>query len=268
MPLPPSSRPPARYLRAQGGGGVLNLDTCAERATTEAACGACAPRPPCSRVGVAAGWAGDGGLGYKPEAEAPRASKPLLAPSLPPSGRAAAADPTATGPQPPTAPTATGPRPCPAPPARGRGSRSPPPSLLPGGAAGPSPPRPRLPCPAAAMSDKEFMWALKNGDLDEVKDYVAKGEDVNRTLEGGRKPLHYAADCGQLEILEFLLLKGADINAPDKHNITPLLSAVYEGHVSCVKLLLSKGADKTVKGPDGLTAFEATDNQAIKTLLQ
>ncbi|XP_076998847.1 myotrophin isoform X1 [Tamandua tetradactyla] len=95
-----------------------------------------------------------------------------------------------------------------------------------------------------------------------------EGEDVNRTLDGGRKPLHYAADCGQLEILEFLLLKGADINAPDKHHITPLLSAVYEGHVSCVKLLLSKGADKTVKGPDGLTAFEATDNQAIKALLQ
>ncbi|XP_014402648.1 PREDICTED: myotrophin [Myotis brandtii] len=101
-----------------------------------------------------------------------------------------------------------------------------------------------------------FLWLL------------LKGEDVNRTLEGGRKPLHYAADCGQLEILEFLLLKGADINAPDKHHITPLLSAVYEGHVSCVKLLLSKGADKTVKGPDGLTAFEATDNQAIKALLQ
>ncbi|XP_015271103.1 PREDICTED: myotrophin [Gekko japonicus] len=90
------------------------------------------------------------------------------------------------------------------------------------------------------MSDKEFMWALKNGDLDEVKDYVAKGEDVNRTLEGGRKPLHYAADCGQLEILEFLLLKGADVNAPDKHSITPLLSAVYEDHMACVKLLLSK----------------------------
>ncbi|XP_044516290.1 myotrophin-like [Gracilinanus agilis] len=118
------------------------------------------------------------------------------------------------------------------------------------------------------MCDKEFMWALKNGDLDEVKDYVAKGGDVNGTLEGGRKPLHYAADCGQLEILEFLLLKGADSNAPDKHRIAPLLSAGYEGHVSRVKLLLSKGADKTVKGPDGLTAFEATDNQAIKALLQ
>lgn len=30
----------------------------------------------------------------------------------------------------------------------------------------------------------------------------------------------------------------------------------------------SQGADKTVKGPDGLTALEATDNQAIKALLQ
>lgn len=150
------------------------------------------------------------------------------------------------------------------PPARRLGVR-----LSPSRPAGSARLSPRQPArPAAVMCDKEFMWALKNGDLDEVKDYVAKGEDVNRTLEGGRKPLHYAADCGQLEILEFLLLKGADINAPDKHHITPLLSAVYEGHVSCVKLLLSKGADKTVKGPDGLTAFEATDNQAIKALLQ
>lgn len=39
-----------------------------------------------------------------------------------------------------------------------------------------------------------------------------QAEDVNRTLEGGRKPLHYAADCGQVEMLEFLLSKGADVN--------------------------------------------------------
>lgn len=34
------------------------------------------------------------------------------------------------------------------------------------------------------MCDKEFMWALKNGDLDEVKDYVAKvsgdGDEVEQ----------------------------------------------------------------------------------------
>ncbi|XP_077091342.1 myotrophin isoform X2 [Siphateles boraxobius] len=118
------------------------------------------------------------------------------------------------------------------------------------------------------MGDKELMWALKNGDLDEVKTLLVKAEDVNRTLEGGRKPLHYAADCGQNEMLEFLLSKGADVNAPDKHGITPLLSATYEGHVTCVKILLEKGADKERKGPDGLSAFEAAESEAIKALLK
>ncbi|XP_029473099.1 myotrophin isoform X1 [Rhinatrema bivittatum] len=134
------------------------------------------------------------------------------------------------------------------------------------------------------MGDTALIWALKNGDLDVVKEFVAGGADVNKMLDGGRKPLHYAADCGQDEILEFLLSKGANINAPDKHGITPLLSACYEGHARCVKLLLSKcagpsrfpctfwvfsgsGADKTIKGPDGLSALEAIDNQAIKALL-
>ncbi|GAA6101408.1 myotrophin-like [Tachysurus ichikawai] len=93
-------------------------------------------------------------------------------------------------------------------------------------------------------------------------------EDVNRTLESGRKPLHYAADCGQAEMVEFLLSKGADVNAADKHGITPLLSATYEGHLSCVKILLEKGADKERKGPDGLSAFEAAESDAIKSLLK
>nr|XP_033814010.1 myotrophin isoform X2 [Geotrypetes seraphini] len=92
----------------------------------------------------------------------------------------------------------------------------------------------------AVMGDTELMWALKNGDLDVVKEFFVGGTDVNKTLDSGRKPLHYAADCGQDEILEFLLSKGANIN----------------------------GADKSVKGPDGLIALEATDNQAIKFLLK
>uniref|UniRef100_A0A671T9K6 Myotrophin n=1 Tax=Sinocyclocheilus anshuiensis TaxID=1608454 RepID=A0A671T9K6_9TELE len=110
------------------------------------------------------------------------------------------------------------------------------------------------------MGDKELMWALKNGDLDEVKALLVKAEDVNRTLEGGRKPLHYAADSGQAEMLELC--------APDKHSITPLLSATYEGHVTCVKILLEKGADKDRKGPDGLSAFEAAESEAIRDLLK
>lgn len=41
---------------------------------------------------------------------------------------------------------------------------------------------------------------------------ILQAEDVNRTLDGGRKPLHYAADFGQTDMVEFLISKGADIN--------------------------------------------------------
>lgn len=41
---------------------------------------------------------------------------------------------------------------------------------------------------------------------------LPQAEDVNRTLQTGRKPLHLASDFGQTEVVEFLISKGADIN--------------------------------------------------------
>ncbi|NP_001279754.1 myotrophin [Callorhinchus milii] len=114
------------------------------------------------------------------------------------------------------------------------------------------------------MAESELVWALKNGDLEAVREMVV---DVNVEL-GGRTPLHYAADSGQFDTLAFLLSKGANINATDRHGITPLLSAIYEGHLTCVRLLLSEGADRNVKGPDGLSCFEAAGSPEIKELLK
>lgn len=112
------------------------------------------------------------------------------------------------------------------------------------------------------------MWALKTGDLDEVMAKLVTTEDVNRTLDGGRMPLHLAADFGQTDVVEYLISKGANVNAPDKHGLTPLISACFEGHASCVKILLEKGADKDCKGPDGISALEAAESEAIKAMLK
>ncbi|KAM9845980.1 myotrophin [Aulostomus maculatus] len=121
---------------------------------------------------------------------------------------------------------------------------------------------------AEDMDKDKLLWALKTGDLDEVSAKLETAEDVNQTLDGGRKPLHYAADFGQTDVLEYLIAKGADINAPDKYGFTPLLFACFENHLSCVKVLLAKGADKDRKGPDGISAFEATQSDEIKALLK
>ncbi|XP_061815600.1 myotrophin [Nerophis lumbriciformis] len=118
------------------------------------------------------------------------------------------------------------------------------------------------------MGDKELAWLLQTGDLADVAEMLKTAEDVNRTLDGGRKPLHYACDFGRKDLVEFLISKGADVNAPDKHGLTPLISACLEGHASCVKFLIDKGADKNQKGPNGMSAFEAAEDDGIKALLK
>lgn len=58
----------------------------------------------------------------------------------------------------------------------------------------------------------EFIWSLKNGDLDQVRDFVeGKKVDVNNPIEG-RPPIHYASDFGQKDVIQYLISKGADVN--------------------------------------------------------
>eukprot|EP00091_Calanus_sinicus_P003787 TRINITY_DN13963_c0_g1_i1.p1 TRINITY_DN13963_c0_g1~~TRINITY_DN13963_c0_g1_i1.p1 ORF type:complete len:117 (-),score=51.41 TRINITY_DN13963_c0_g1_i1:181-531(-) len=116
------------------------------------------------------------------------------------------------------------------------------------------------------MSD--LAWAVKNGDLDQVKEMVEeKGVDINQEIDG-RLPLHYASDYGQLEVIKYLCIKGAQVNSADKHGISPLLAAIWEGHTSCVQFLLEKGASKTGTAPDGASYVEAAEKEEIKALLR
>jgi len=122
------------------------------------------------------------------------------------------------------------------------------------------------------MADKvkDFDWAIKNGDLDGVKEFVEKGGVDVKTIKdaNSRTPIHWAADYNQLELLKYLESKGAKLDEKDKYGITPLLAAVYEGHVNVVQYLVSKGAKKDVKGPDGKTPLQAAEKEEIKKLLK
>ncbi|UYV76398.1 hypothetical protein LAZ67_14000288 [Cordylochernes scorpioides] len=116
------------------------------------------------------------------------------------------------------------------------------------------------------MSD--FLWSLKNGELEQVREHVeSKKVDVNSSIDG-RLPIHYAADYGQAEVVNYLIEKGADVNAQDKYGITALLAAIWEGHTKCVKLMIEKGAKKTGLTPDGTSYIDSTDKEEIKELLK
>lgn len=63
-----------------------------------------------------------------------------------------------------------------------------------------------------AQNDDSIIWAIKNGDLDQVKELIEQnGLDVNQEITT-RSPIHYAADYGQNEVLKYLINKGADVN--------------------------------------------------------
>jgi len=114
----------------------------------------------------------------------------------------------------------------------------------------------------------EFVWSLKNGDLEQVREFVEKkGLDVNKEIDG-RSPIHYAADYGQREVIQYLVDRGAEVNAKDKHGITALLAAIWEGHTECVRLMLQKGATKQGCTPDGTSYVEAAEKEEIKALLK
>eukprot|EP00055_Hartaetosiga_balthica_P006866 m.22568 g.22568 ORF g.22568 m.22568 type:complete len:117 (+) comp5466_c0_seq1:187-537(+) len=114
----------------------------------------------------------------------------------------------------------------------------------------------------------ELQWSIKNGDLDQVKQYVEEQSvDVNAALAGGRFPLHVAADMGQTEVAQYLISKGADVNKLDAHGICPLLAAVWEGHAETVAVLLNAGADKSIKAPDGGSIASQAEDDDIKKLL-
>ncbi|BEU96765.1 ankyrin repeat domain-containing protein [Acidovorax sp. DW039] len=105
-----------------------------------------------------------------------------------------------------------------------------------------------------AQDESPLMLAAIKGNLDAVKQLVARDADVNKT---GWAPLHYAASGGteeHLRIASYLLENHAYIDAASPNGTTPLMMAAQYGSTDMVKLLLEEGADPTLKNRLGLTA--------------
>lgn len=63
-----------------------------------------------------------------------------------------------------------------------------------------------------AQIGDSIMWAIKNGDLEQVKELIEQNNfNINQEITA-RSPIHYAADYGQADVLKYLISKGADVN--------------------------------------------------------
>jgi predicted transcriptional regulator len=132
-----------------------------------------------------------------------------------------------------------------------------------------------------------LIHAATHEDIDELKEYLRDGKNVNLADKTGLtslmaasgagkasivaeilkfKPimelkdssgytaLMFACNLGQVQCAKLLIDNKADVNAKDRDNSTPLMFAAQHGNNEIVELLLKKGADPNIKGNHGLNA--------------
>ena len=130
--------------------------------------------------------------------------------------------------------------------------------------------------PFVAGQDPQAEGALRkaaqDGDLQTVKDLLAKGADVNAKDDKGKTALLWTAPArDNPEMVKLLIAKGADVNAKDNEGETALMIAASQSNPGILTELLAAGAEVNAQNNVGGTALMAAAFRAnveeIKILL-
>ncbi|XP_062437236.1 2-5A-dependent ribonuclease isoform X2 [Rhea pennata] len=96
--------------------------------------------------------------------------------------------------------------------------------------------------------------AVRNEDIEKVKELLEKGVDVNSKADSGWTPLQSAVHVSE-DLVQLLLDKGADLHARKDNGGTAFIEAGIEGNVTLLELFLGLGVDINEHDDNGFTAF-------------
>jgi len=116
---------------------------------------------------------------------------------------------------------------------------------------------------------EELLEMSYYGHLDQVKQLVEDGVDINETGQNGMTPIFAALNGENIEIIEFLIAKGADINRGDWTIMHESFDYAIDGMIQeglsepdpeiikTIKLLIDKGGDVEKKNKKGNSALDS-----------
>ncbi|MFC1603640.1 ankyrin repeat domain-containing protein [Planctomycetota bacterium] len=110
--------------------------------------------------------------------------------------------------------------------------------------------------PAATVNEgkstKLLYQAAANGDIEQVKNLIAQGADVNKPGAIGWTPLLGAVNEGHVQVVKLLLENGANVDVGDGW-YTPLYYPIWDDNIEIemVKTLISGGADVNTNPKEG-----------------
>ena len=116
-------------------------------------------------------------------------------------------------------------------------------------------------------------WAALTDNAEVAQALIAAGADVNSVARGdGTTALHVAAPRGSTEVAAALIEAGANINARNREGRTPLHIAAASNASGAIELLVRSGVDIDEKLPSGLNplliAARGAQVGAVRTLLE
>jgi hypothetical protein len=111
----------------------------------------------------------------------------------------------------------------------------------------------------AVDATADFLKALLTGDMERVREALARGADVNARDEAGRTAFQASCDLGHFSMAAMLVDKGADFSKEQGSEMLHAAAALGAGDL-CAALIV-KGADPADTSENGMTPSEiAVDN--------
>jgi len=112
-----------------------------------------------------------------------------------------------------------------------------------------------LPLSAQETKSASLVDLAGSERLEELKQALAQGADVNGRNMYGETALHAAAEKGNADAVTLLAKSGAHIDVPDHFGWTPLMLAANGGFMTVVMFLHEQAADVNAAEEGGITAL-------------